>query len=87
MVISMFVVIFSILETICESHYYFRVVHHPHKSKVIERAPNPQDYRIPECGCPFQSNGTLEGQEYPPTEVHPYLDIIDDICMVSQSTT
>lgn len=80
----MVVVIASILETICESHYYFRVIHHPDDASSWERAPNPADYRPSIPGCPCLTRANLSMADYPVTEAHPYLAVLDDICIVSQ---
>lgn len=81
----MSVVIASILETICESHYFFRVVHDPTSPLEFEPAPNPADYKPPDPACPSlqRENNYTISKEYPVTEAHPVLDVIDDICVVS----
>lgn len=83
----MFMVVVSILATIFESHHYFRVVHHPTQSTWVQ-APNPDDYK-PKCQgcCGCAVNDTLTMADYPATEAHPYIDVIDDICLVCVTTS
>lgn len=98
MFISMAFVIISILETILESHFLFRVVYNEESSDgEFERAPDPEPYYNPKppliqpCHCFCGENQTFsnlssdigEPEAYPHTEPHPFLSILDDVCLVS----
>ena len=88
-------VVISILETILESHYMFRVVYN---GTEPETAPDPEKYKTPgttsNCSCNITAsvatnNTTSHSHEedaYPHTEPHPVLSTIDDICLVSVNT-
>lgn len=85
MALSMAFVIVSILETILESHYMFRVVYEEGRPLP---APDPLLYYTKEPTlCSNNTSNSTETQEvddhYPHTEPHPYLSTIDDACLVS----
>jgi len=44
MVISIFFVMVSIIETVMESHYYFRVIYHNSTDKTGVMAPDPEEF-------------------------------------------
>ena len=100
MFISMAFVIISILETILESHFLFRVVYNEDSSEpTYTRAPDPEPFYNPQpplftpCNCYCDTNQTYtnyssdinEPEDYPHTEPHPFLSILDDVCLVSLS--
>ncbi|XP_067931153.1 potassium voltage-gated channel protein Shaw-like [Watersipora subatra] len=74
--ISMSFVIISILETILESHYMFRVVYYD-KDRTA-KAPNPADYLT---STDTDASNCSNSSQYPHTEPHPVLSTIDDICL------
>lgn len=86
---SMFIVAASIIETILESHWYFRIVRLPSVNGTkggFEQAPNPENYRHTQtinCGADTETQTLLTMDDYPVTDAHPALDIVDDVCIVS----
>ncbi|KAF6035094.1 AHCY [Bugula neritina] len=89
MAISMGFVVISILETIFESHYMFRVVYY---NNVRTTAPDPASYyksTTTTCNCcnlDDTTNQSLTSEPvvldtYPHTEPHPILSTIDDVCL------
>jgi len=93
MAISMGFVVISILETILESHYLFRVVYY---NNVRTTAPDPASYyksTTTTCNCcnlDDTTNQSLTSEPvvldtYPHTEPHPILSTIDDVCLVNIS--